>query len=44
MDLRYEKKKSQEIVQSAGTTPNKAKITNSNPSSPSCVDMSKNKK
>jgi hypothetical protein len=34
----------QEVAQSAGTTPNKAEVTSSNPPSPFCVDMSKKKK
>jgi hypothetical protein len=31
----------QEVVQSAGITPNDAEVTSSNPLPPSCVDMSK---
>jgi hypothetical protein len=34
----------QEVVQSAETMPNKAKVTSSNPHFPSCVDMSKKKR
>jgi hypothetical protein len=34
----------QEVAQSAGTTPNEAEVTSSNPLLPSCVDMSKKKK
>jgi hypothetical protein len=34
----------QEVAQSAGTPPNKAEVTSSNPPSPSCADMSKKRK
>jgi hypothetical protein len=34
----------QEIVQSARTTPNEAKVTSLNPPHPFCADMSKKKK
>jgi hypothetical protein len=34
----------QEVGQSVGTTPNEAEVSSSNPSPPSCVNMSKKKK
>jgi hypothetical protein len=34
----------QKVIQSVRTTPNEAEVSSSNPSPPSCVDMSKEKK
>jgi hypothetical protein len=41
--LRVKKNGSQKVVQSARTTPNEADVTSSNPSLPSCVNISKKK-
>jgi hypothetical protein len=37
----FNAKRFQEVAQSTGTTPNEAEVISSNPSFPSCADMSK---
>jgi hypothetical protein len=44
MKIKRKKKCLQNVVQSVRSTPNEGEVSSSNPSLPSCMDMSKKKK